>query len=310
MKARVVIASLLSVVILIALLGIGIARGQGLGERVYEAYFTDSIDAYLGTEISVEPDSCKSIEEAIKQRLTNSDAPRNLENLLEEINSTLNNGKVTRSSYDWFKIEKLTSAIGFPADSNSLPVQIRKSLDFDPGQIKADAVADFSDRDIEKRVNELRSKGQLPSRVTTEYWYEPFRAKYFAACSPTLDPMIKTAVGSFDANVSDLSSKIRLILRGDWVSDGYEKIGHLVAYNPDNPSNCSGSSGCAIFWVETATPCELKVTVEFSNSANEVEDVVSATKFVGQASTRTSMQVSSYFADGTGFYNITEAKCK
>jgi hypothetical protein len=310
MKARVLIASLLSVVILVALIGIGIVRGQGLGDRVYQAYFTDSIDSYLGTTLAVEPQSCKSIENSVKQRLTASQAPKRLEDLLEEVNGTLNDGKVTRASYDWFKSTKLTSAIIYPADSYSLPTEIKTALDFDPGQIKADGVQEFSERELDKRISELRSRGQLPSRVVTEYWYEPFAAKYFEACSPTLDPMITSAVGSFDANVSELSSKIGLVLRDDWVSDGFERIGHLVAYNPNNPSNCSGLSGCAIFWVETATPCELKVTVEFSDSRNRVEDVVSATKFVSQARTRTSMQVSSYFADASGFYNITEAKCK
>jgi hypothetical protein len=310
MKLRIVIASLVAVVMLVVLAVIGIARGQGLSDKVYQAYSTDSIDSYLGTTIVVEPESCESIENSVRQRLASSQAPKNLANILERLNQTLNNGQVTKASFAWFLEEDFTSEIDYPADSYSLPGVIKGALDFDPGLIKAEGVEEFSERDLDKRLGELRSRGQLPSRVSVENWYRPFTEKYIEACSPSLDPMIATVVGSFDANVSELSSKVLSVLRDDWTSEGFEKVGHLVAYNPNNPSNCSGFSGCAIFWVETATPCEVKVTVEFTNSRNEVVDVGSSTRFIAQANTRTTMQVSSIYAVGNGFYEVTEAKCK
>ena len=310
MKLRIVIASLVAIFILVGLAVLGIVRGQGLGEKVYQAYSTDSIDSYLGTNITVDPEECKSIENRVKQRLAGSPAPKNLESILERLNKTLNNGQVTRASYAWFSEEQFTSEISYPADSYSLPGVIKRALEFDPGQIKTEGVNEFSKSELDSRLGELRSNGQLPSRVSVENWYEPFTEKYIEACSASLDPMIATVVGDFDANVSELSSAISSILTDDWVSPGFEKVGHLVAYNPNNGANCSGYSGCAIFWVETATPCEVKVTVEFANSRNEVVDTRSSTRFIGQANTRTTMQVSSIYADGNGFYEVTEAKCK
>jgi len=310
MKLRIVIASLVAVVMLAVLAVVGIARGQGLSDKVYQAYSTDSIDSYLGTTIAVEPESCQSLENSVKQRLASSQAPKNLADILERLNKTLNNGQITKASFAWFLDEDFTTEIDYPTDSYALPGVIRGALEFDPALIKAEGVEEFSKRDLDERLKELRSKGQLPSRVSVDNWYQPFTEKYLEACSPSLDPMIETVVGSFDTNVSELSSKVLSILRDDWTSEGFEKIGHLVAYNPNNPSNCSGFSGCAIFWVETATPCEVKVTVEFTNSSNKVVDVGSSTRFIAQANTRTTMQVSSIYADGNGFYQVTEAKCK
>ena len=310
MKLRIVIASLVALVMLVVLAVIGITRGQGLSDKVYQAYSTDSIDSYLGTTIAIEPESCTTIENSVKQRLAASQAPKNLASILERLNKTLNNGQVSKASFAWFNEEEFTAQIDYPMDSFSLPGVIKGALEFDPGLIKAEGVEDFSKRDLDKRLVELRSRGQLPSRVSVENWYGPFMDKYLEACNPTLDPMIATVVGGFDADVSELSSKMLLVLRDDWTSEGFEKVGHLVAYNPNNPSNCSGYSGCAIFWVETATPCEVKVTVEFANSRNEVVDVGSSTRFIAQANTRTTMQVSSIYADGDGFYEVTEAKCK
>jgi hypothetical protein len=310
MKLRIVIASIVTIVILVGLAVLGIVRGQGLSDKVFQAYSTESIDSYLGTTISVEPEACKSIENSVKQRLAASSAPKNLERILERLDKTLNNGQVTRESFAWFKAEGFNSAINYPADSYSLPGILKRALDFDPGQIKEEGVNDFSKAELDKRLGELRSNGQLPSRVSVENWYAPFTEKYIEACSESLDPMIATVVGGFDTNVSELSSAISSILTDDWVSPGFEKVGHLVAYNPNNGSNCSGYSGCAIFWVETATPCEVKVTVEFANSRNEVVDTRSSTRFIAQANTRTTIQVSSIYADGNGFYQVTEAKCR
>lgn len=310
MKLRIVIASLIAIVILVVLAVVGIVRGQGLSDKTYQAYSTESIDSYLGATIAVDPVACKSIENNVKQRLAGSPAPRNLKDILERLNKTLNNGEVTRASFAWFNEEQFTAAIDYPADSYSLPGVVKQALEFDPGQIKAEGVEEFSKRELDKRLGDLRSKGQLPSKVSVESWYEPFKEKYLEACSSSLDPMIATVVGGFDSDVSELSSKISSILSDDWVSPGFEKVGHLVAYSSDNPPSCSGFSVCAPFWVETATPCELKVTVEFFDSNNQFEDSRSSSKFIAQANTRTSMQVSSFVAGSEGFYEITEAKCK
>jgi hypothetical protein len=309
MKLRVLVSSLLTIVILVVFVAIGITRGQGLGERVYDAYSTPSIDSFLGTSISIEGDACKAIENRVKQLLLGSSAPKELDLILGRLNSTLDNkGKITLDSYAWFKDEKFTSRIDFP--STSLPRAIRSFLNFDPDQITSEGVGEFSKRDLDKRLTDLRSRGQLPSRVDSDGWYGPFEEKYLEACSESLVPVVESVTGTFDSNVSELSSKMRTILSDDWVSPGFTKIGHLVAYNPNNPSSCSGFSGCAIFWVETATPCELKVTVGFSNSSNQLVGVRSATKRIAQANTRTTMQVSSFSANSRGFYEITDAKCK
>lgn len=311
MKLRVLVSSLLTIVILVVFVAIGIARGQGLGERVDDAYSTPSIDSFLGTSISIEADACKAIENRVKQLLSGSSAPKELENILGRLNSTFDNkGEITRDSYAWFKDEKLASRIDFPSSPTSLPGAIRTFLSFDPDQITSEGFEEFSKRDLDKRLTDLRSRGQLPSKVDSDGWYGPFEEKYLEACSASLVPVVESVTGSFDSNVLELSSKMRIILSDDWVSPGFTKIGHLVAYNPNNPSSCSGFFNCATFWVETATPCELKVTVGFSNSSNQLEDVRSATKMIAQAKTRTTVQVSSFAAVSRGFYEITDAKCR
>lgn len=309
MKTRVLVASFLSILLLGVLVFFGIARGEGLGEKVFQAYMTSSIDEYLGTEIVVDAESCESIGKSVQQRLGASQAPKNLKKLVDELQLTFENGKVTEDSFGWFKNKSFTSEISFPI-STPIPDVIRGALNFDPAQIKTEEVRLFSDRALNTRINELRSRNQLPARVNSEWWYEPFNNKHVEACSPVIEELTNSSLEGFNSDVSTLSSDVVSILTDKWPSQGFEKVGHLVAYNSDIQGSCVGSSSCAIFWIETATPCEVAVTVEFFDDNNVLELTRSAKKVVSQAKSQTAMQVSASGTGSGGYYEIQEATCR
>lgn len=309
MKTRVFVSSLLSILLLGVLVFLGIARGEGLGEKVYQAYLTPSIDEYLGTEIRVDAESCESIGKSVQQRLTASQAPKNLKKLVDELQLTFENGKATEDSFAWFKNKSFTSEISFPVSTPIADV-ITGALNFDPAQIKTEGIRIFSDRALDTRINELRSRDQLPSRVNSERWYEPFNNKHVEACSPVIEQLTNSSLEGFNSDVSTLSSDVVSILTDKWPSQGFEKVGHLVAYNSDIQASCAGSSSCAIFWIETATPCEVEVTVQFFDDNNVPELTRSAKKFVSQAKSQTAMQVSAAGTGSGGYYEIQEATCR
>jgi hypothetical protein len=191
-----------------------------------------------------------------------------------------------------------------------LPEVIRNGLNFDPAQIRSQEVVKLSDRDMDKRIQDLRSKGQLPSQVNSSSWYEPFYEKYEKTCGPFLDEVTASSLESFESDVSAFSTALTSILTNKWESKGFEKVGPLVAYSGDIQASCSGSSSCAIFWVETATACEVEVSVDFFDDNNVFELTRSAKKFVSQANSRTVMQVSATGTGSGGYYEIQEATCR
>lgn len=313
MKARVLLASIGISIALAILVGIGISRGVDIAERVSAAYYTNSIDEYVGGGQAITQEQCESLADSAKAALGNSSAPGQLTKALEKFEATLDGGEPSSRTYGLVKSDKLLQSLNLTLEDSAFSInnRLKENLEFDAESTKQDVISRESQKDLDRQISDLDKSGRLPFGVSTASWPDAHLEKYQSACGEAIDGAVKEVAGDFETEVLVYAEHLANLIESDWTSPGYEKISPLVAYDTFGSNySCSSYYGsCAKFYLEVAAPCTVDLIVEFTDSYGSVDDVQYQAVKMTNANSRKAVEVATS-APGGGFYDITEAICR
>lgn len=289
---------------------IGTFRGAEISQNVLAAYQTSSIDEYLGVEVGVAPESCKELGTRIKSQLSSSEVPKRVATLVEKFSDTFDGTKATAKTFAWFKgNQEIRSLELSTLDGVGVP-RLKGVFGFDATQTVNNVTANASSSELDKEIEKVADRGQLPAGVSTSQWYGDFERKFREACKEDIESAGAAIEKQYNSDITQFNALISNVISTNWTSDGYEKLSPLVAYNPNNGAGCSGwTDSCARFFIETATPCVVDLRVEFTTSGGAFVEFGSNTVRTRAANSRISVQVDGG-SGGSGYYEIVEATCR
>jgi hypothetical protein len=293
--------------------GLGLNRQLALGAAVSESYQTNSIDEYLGRDVTVPGSVCTAIKNQIDREVQSTAAPRQLSQALEAFNKTVVNGEITPASYTLFRSSPLLSEleISLASSAANIEAQLAKLLEFDTANIRTEAVEAASSNRLRAEVQNLERQGYSKG-VSFNQWQGAFERKVSSTCSAQASAAISGAKKAFDQDKAEYASNIRQVLTKNWQSDKYEKLSPLVAYASRDNADCEPDyygESCAIFYVQTATPCTVYLTVKFEDASNRSDGYGYKSVIINEAKKPRSVTVSGGSRDSR-FYEIEVAVCR
>tara|TARA_B110000503_G_C7114690_1_gene399786 strand:+ start:173 stop:1108 length:936 start_codon:yes stop_codon:yes gene_type:complete len=289
---------------------LGVFRGEAVADRISAAYFTDSIDEYTGQATEITSEECAPITSQISQRLQNSDASSTISELDTQLGDTFEDEGPTPKSFDWLRESGLVDELEIEAYANATALQfaLRDYLNFDPDNVRSDAITAESEKSLAEEKRKLERANRLPPGVSTGGWSASHLEKWTRVCGALAGSAALTAGRDFLDRAEDFSDKVTSVVNSDWESDGYDRVSALVAYSARNGAGCGGYYSCATFWIEAATPCEVTVVVEFTDEDGKLVDLAAESVTISKANSRKSIVVPGGLG-GDGFYEIMEASC-
>lgn len=310
MKITILLTSVGLSLLLLGTSVLGAFRGEAVANKISAAYFTDSIEEYTGQEIEITSAECAPITSQISQRLQNSDASSTISELDTQLGDTFEDEGPTSESFEWLRDSGLVDELEIEAYANptSLQFALRDFLNFDPDKVRSDAVTAESEKSLAEEKRKLERAKRLPPGVSTIGWSASHFEKWTRACGALAGSAALTAGRDFLDQAEDFSDKVTSVVNSDWESDGYDRVSPLVAYATRNGAGCGGYYSCATFWIETATPCDVTVVVEFTDEDGGFVDLVAESVTTTKANSRKSVVVPGGLG-GDGFYEIMEASC-
>ena len=310
MKITILLTSVGLTLLLLGTTVLGVSRGEAVANKISSAYFTDSIDEYSGQASEISPEDCTPITSQITQRLQNSDALSTISELDTQLGDTFEDEGPTSESFEWLRDSGLVEELEIEAYANATTLQfaLRDYLNFDPDKVRSDAITAESDKSLAEEKRKLEQANLLPPGVSTGGWSKSNVEKWARACGSLAGSAAQTAGRDFLDAAKSFSGKVTNVVNSDWESDGYDRVSALVAYSARDGAGCGGYYSCATFWIETATPCEVTVVVEFTDEAGNFVDLVAESATVSKANSRKVIVVPGGLG-GDGFYEILEASC-